>query len=367
MTKRQFFRLTAFLLLVALLLYVLCMLFKFQDSQQSKRMRTYKDQQPGAIDAVYIGASGVDRFWITSKAYEDYGMTVYPISTDGMATWVTLPTVKEALRTQTPKLIIVDIRCFGRNEVSKNAQMIRSRTLIDELPFFSPNRFWAIDRTLDHLHEAFPDEVDRFDISLFFTFIRYHNKWSKDEFTFEELKDPPSEFLGTYVALNSALIHPWKQPEATDECLPLEDYNEYYLRELLQFGVDNHLNMLFVNSPHWCMTEESGRYNTIASIIEEYGYPHVFYQSAEMMAKYGFDSQTDYYEGAHVNFDGAVKYTDVFAAYLAEHYDLPDHRDDPKCASWNGVYQHVLDRVQEYKDEVAAMDEMPEVQVGKTD
>ena len=52
----------------------------------------------------------------------------------------------------------------------------------------------------------------------------------------------------------------------------------------------------------------------------------------------------------HVNFYGAEKFTDALAAYLNEHYDLPDRRNDEAVkGDWDGIYDELLFEIREYE------------------
>ena len=80
MTKNQIIRCAAFSVIVCLLLVLMCELFENTNtSNYATRMYSYRNFNEDTVDAVMIGTSGIDRYWIAAKAYEDYGMTVYPL------------------------------------------------------------------------------------------------------------------------------------------------------------------------------------------------------------------------------------------------------------------------------------------------
>ena len=51
------------------------------------------------------------------------------------------------------------------------------------------------------------------------------------------------------------------------------------------------------------------------------------------------DYETDCYDDTHLNRSGAEKVTTYLGDYLAAHYTLSDHRNDPAYASWHGDYE----------------------------
>ena len=355
MNKKQFLRTVCFLLLAVLLFLLLCDLFDSNTGHITQRIRTYRDQKPGAIDAVYIGTSGVDRYWIAAKAYEDYGMTVYPLSSDGAPCWLMLNQIRDAQRTQTPQLYILDLRSFTwdvKSDIPRSE--VRARRIIDVLPFFSSNRLDAIKRSSALLHEVDPENYPQNDLSFYLPFIRQHDKWHNADFSFVNLQDPPSQSLGFYMSFFTVTRAPQEYAAVTEERAPLEAYNEANLRELISFIKEKDLSVLFLVSPYAATSDDLMQFNTIQDILEEEGFPYLFFNTAEMRDALPIDAATEFYNDGHVNYWGAVKYTDYLAAYLNEHYDFPDHRDDPRCASWNGVYATIQKRVASLEKQSAA-------------
>ena len=341
-----------FLLLAFGVLVFLSGLFKYDQGYMSQAFYDYKDQKKGTVDAVYIGSSAVNRYWIAAQAYEDYGMTVYPLSTDSQPVWLVKTMIQEALTTQDPKLIIIDIRSFAISEEEALERAERaSRYIIDELPFFSPRRLSAVNRSLALMHRLDPEEHFRIDISYYFPFIRFHSKWDNDTFSFDELKPVPSKYLGFYIQKKNTL-HVYQQDmnlNSTKNMEPLEPWCREYLEELLDYLKKNNLNALFVNTPHDAEDWALARYNTVEQIVTEAGFPYLSYLSEEKLAENIFDPKADFYNKGHVNYEGAKKYTADLSAYLDQHFDLPDHRGDPALERWNGVNDKIKKKIQQLK------------------
>ena len=72
MTKQQITKVVAFCLIVCIMLLCLCDLFEHNNlSNYSRRIHTYRTLEEDTVDAVFLGTSGVDRYWIAAKAYEE--------------------------------------------------------------------------------------------------------------------------------------------------------------------------------------------------------------------------------------------------------------------------------------------------------
>jgi hypothetical protein len=105
--------------------------------------------------------------------------------------------------------------------------------------------------------------------------------------------------------------------------------------------------------PYW-YDEYDAQMETYA---EEHGLK--FYNFVESVDEIGLDFWEDTYDaGLHLNLTGATKMSRYFADILAEHHDIPDHREDPEVASLYDV------KLTMYDAQVAAaaanMEEPPE-------
>ena len=170
MTKKELIRMIAFCLVVCMMLVLLCDLFENENTKNyDSRLYTYRTYNEDTIDAVFIGTSGVDRYWCGPKAYEDYGMTVYPLSTDAMPAWLYVDMLEYALEYQNPQMVLLDIRAFAQDNKTK-AMDVRARRILDALPWFSSQWFKVAFKSMKIIHEQ--DETKpRFDISFLLCYI----------------------------------------------------------------------------------------------------------------------------------------------------------------------------------------------------
>lgn len=352
MNRKQIIRTLVFFLLLFVVLVILSDLFEYQNSNMSRRYEKYKVLEDDTVDAVYIGTSGVDRYWINAKAYEDYGMTVYPLSTEGLPPWLIKNLIVEAYKHQNPQLIIIDVRPFITGNFSRNINLtdVRCRRVIDMLDYFSTNRISAITRSKEVLGEL-DDSYHWYNPSFYFSFIRYHHKWSDDAFTFDDLDTEYAGYMGFYVAESKSIKTKAQGPsQYVDTAEALDDISKRYLDELVAYVKEEKINVLFVDSHTISSELESARRLTLQQYFADAGMDYLTYNTPEMEALYPIDHETDFYNSSHVNYYGAEKYTEYFAKYLDEHYDFPDHRNDEKCAEdWNGIYDKIKKRIAKFE------------------
>ncbi len=371
-----FIRVIAFWLVVLSVVYVLCDIFEYKIDRGSQSLQTYYSLEDDTVDAIFLGTSGVDRYYNSAKGFEEYGVTGFNYSSEGFASWLALPMLKDALKTQSPKVIVIDMRLFTvKYKGTVPDYEVRARRIIDALNFFSPTRFEAINRTYEVIQENKPkpknekeEKQDKnkgleYYLSFVFSFIKYHSRWEKtadnmtaeekknvDGFTFTQIGNPKNEHMSFYLTKAFSLRKMSEVPQKvkTDKREKLDKVCEKYLLELLDY-LDKNIDaeILFLDTPHYHTEESMARTNTLCDILDERNYGYLVMEVDEEI----YDGKNDFYNEGHVNFYGAEKFTEGFARYLKETYNLPDRREDEKCKDdWFGPYDVIKKQIAKWEE-----------------
>jgi len=356
MTKKQVLRTVAFILVFFTMVFGLCDIFEQENTySHAQRFHTYRQLEKDTVDAVFVGTSGVDWYWIPSQAYEDYGMTVFPLASPAMPSWLYKTVIQDALRYQSPELFIIDIRSFGQSNVSSSVMEVRGRRVIDALSPFSPYRVSAAFETMKLIHRVDEDELE-FDISYLFSVAKYNSKWKDDEFRFKDnIGDVYHNYLGYYVNAKNSVTAKKIKPVKYDADyeLELDPISEENLYDLIDFIKKKDLNVLFVETPQNSTKKKMGRYNTVYKILEKEGMPYLHYytEKSENGISIGLDSSKHFFNAAHVNYEGAKIFTKEFSKYLDENYDFKDRRQDKKAQkNWAGVNDTLTENMKLFKE-----------------
>lgn len=344
MTKNQILRVVLLMIILLSLVVMLNSVFRYENSHMSARYTTYFNLPEDTVDVLITGTSGIDRYWIAAKGYEEQGLTAYPLSFDEMPAWMMVDVIREALKNQNPQLLVIDMRGFTvsyDNEVSKYGTKIETpiHRVIDVMPVTSVNRLRAATKSVRIA--AKKDGWGSFSaLSFYMPFIKYHSRWDTADFSIDSMQLKPSEYLGMFLDSGNSLreiILP--VTEKTDERIALDPICEEALYELLDFIDTLEQEVLFLDTPKYLAEKEYGRMNTLCSILDERGYRYKCYSVEDG----SYNRYTDFYNHAHVNYRGAEKFTADFAVYLKENYSLPDRREDEACRKdWAGVYEKIL-------------------------
>lgn len=357
MTKKEFGRMIAFALVVCLMLICLCEVFELNDTTNiAMRFKKFYNLEENTVDAVWIGTSGSDRYWMAPKAYEEYGMTVYPLAVDAMPTWLFINMIEEAQDKHDTKLFIIDLRAYGQNNTKKSAMDVRARRVLDAMPFFSVNRLKVAFKTMEEIQKV-TGEKSAFELSYLLPYIKYHSKWSEEDFSIKNnVSDAEHSYLGFYMNKKLSVKQSEQEPYVYDADYfeELDPIAEDSLYELLDYIKEHELNVLFVDTPQYKSEMEMGRANTVCKILDEYGVPYLNFSATDENGDFPhgleLDHEKDFYNEGHVNYYGAEKFTAVMAAYIDANYDLPDRRNDEAVREdWDGVYDKILKQIEKWE------------------
>ena len=213
--------------------------------------------------------------------------------------------------------------------------------------------------------------MDRYGDSVweyYLPFIRYHNEWSG----FGELAERTREmfrwkFSSRNVLKGMAARVTWepcspnrmdvRQDRSTEELTP---ESEAVLRAYLDFCRENDVPVLFISAPCRINPDDESRQvflreNRAGEIVQEYGFPFVnfHYYTDEI----GLDMDRDYYNDAHLNYRGQIKFTEYLARFLAEEYGVTGGGlTESQRAEWDRSADYAR-RFYAYAEELAAAGE----------
>lgn len=359
MTKKQVIRCIAFVLVVCAALLVLCDLFEQENGGNTDRcFNTYRALGKDTVDAVFIGTSGVACYWVSPLAYEEFGMTVYPLASDALPAWLYTSMIDEVLTYQSPELILLDIRPFTSGAVDREKMDANARFVLDAMDIFSLNRHKTAVKTMKTIHSVY-EEAPEFDISYFLSFVKYHGKWTDAQYLVSyNLGQRMHKYGGYRLDPDFSAVVREMTPTEYDPSL-VKDLNplcEQSLYEVLDYIREQDLKVLFVDTPK-VLGSKVGPTNRVFQILEEEGFDYLTYLDIPEDGSFPLeiDFKTDFFNEGHVNYYGAEKYTHALAVYLKEHYDLPDRRNDPRVqADWDGLYAKIQEDLKVIEADTAA-------------
>jgi hypothetical protein len=276
-----------------------------------------------SIDVLFVGDSGIYSDISPMAIYEKYGFTSYDYATPAASNLLSYYMLKEALKTQTPKVVVMDeTSIFGQKESEPF-----TRQYIDVIP------------NDDVKKELLNDSIYNFDnaykIGAYINFFRYHARWNKIK---------SSDFqVANYDITNKGyqLYKEHKNSKINDEYMDdvndAIDFKNSYLPESViksknlceALGI----KFLLISIPDttiWIQAKSKKMINWTKD--NNISYYDLNYHFKDINLSF----ETDFLdEGMHLNVSGATKVSNYLGAYLLDNYNLPNHQSDPTYQSWN--------------------------------
>lgn len=313
-----------FLGLLLFLLSGFSRIFQFKYMDGMYHMKTFYELEKNSLDVLVLGSSHAYEDINPAVLWEEHGIAAYDLCGSIQPMWNTYYYLKEALKTQKPKLIILEAYC-----VSLDLDYIDEGRIVKN--YYGLH--WSKDK-LEAAMESVPREQWR---EFLPEWVRYHNRY-------QELES--QDFL-PYLGQNNVYRN-WKgfggncafmeTAEAadfyTEEELPLHEKAERYYRKMIELTQKEDIPLLIVVSPYVGIErEEFGKYNRAERIAEEYGVPFINYNL--LSEEIGLDFGLDAADSGHLNHLGSTKFTSYLGEYISESYPMPDHRGDQAYVSWD--------------------------------
>lgn len=308
------------LLLCVLILSGACLSLCFYHSYTGILISGLFREPENTVDVVVLGASEAYIDYSAAYAYDLYGFTSYPYAWDAATGMLYEAQVREVLKRQNPKWIVVEINGILYDDIKDVTNSHSLRTFLDHTPMsFNKLRTMAQFAPVeDWYHYLFP-------------LAKYHENWKIAYDQGGLLRDLLSvKKNGSVLKGNVTNVMSFDAPETRDvtqdySTEPLEPQAEAYLISFLEFCRENNLdNVMFVRFPHIIASDWNyGRFrrcNEAERIIESYGFP--FVNMERDYADIGLDFSADFYNEDHLNFVGQQKLTAYFGKVLTETYGV---------------------------------------------
>ncbi len=336
MSKRgNIIRIICFIFLLLAMLIVTSPLF-FVDAASSKTfLDTFYAQREDSLQVIYLGNSGVYRYYQAPLAWNAYGIASLNIATASQPAAAIRYLMEESLKTQEPELFVVDLRSFSDSSLSD----ANVHNLID---FVKPS--WTKVKMIAACcwYEKFW-YADMFEF--FFPIIRFHDRW--EEWTWEDFQPLISSVKGAYTYSNFLNNVQSEVTEilVTPERAQPNSNSLWALNNLLDYCDEQGLTVLFVASPFLEHERQKQVINALGDVVVERGYELINFNTPEMLEAVGLDVATDFMDNTHTNIRGSILYTHYLAGLLQQKYGLEDLRGQADYADWDAAYIEYSDLI----------------------
>lgn len=309
MNKRN---IVSILLFVSLVIVIGSFLTKvFNRKSDLEIWNDFYNQPKESIDIIIMGSS------LTEMAINPYqlGMStdssVYNFSVSAQTTPARTYFLKEILKTQSPKMIVMETYRYMQNP----------GMAIDEILYSMSGMKWSWNKLQMMLEIPIRDEYADHRMEIILPLLAGHNRWTDlqaDDFLNLDGTMPNVRRGSSYGVVNiepqSQLVVPTKETDG------IPDMQEPYIEEIITLCKENDITLLFFNTPNPEYDENALKgYN---ALYEYLGSQNVDYLDCnyEEAIRAWIDTTTDFCDYHHTNTVGQYKTTKFLADYINEKY-----------------------------------------------
>lgn len=357
----------------------------------------YSEVEAGGHQVLMVGDCELYENFDPVTLWENYGIDSYIRGNAQQLPWQSYYLLKEALRYETPKVVVFSVLELKYNEPQKEEY---NRLTIDRMK-------WSMDKWNIIRASMMDDESV---MEYIFPILRYHARIT--QITEEDLRyywnnDTKHTVSGYYMRIDTSPYqigqwgeenyvgtysdeHAAAKPEAekdegwsaeadgnavdggwsaeadgnaadegwsaeadgntvdeskpaktgsseTEKVTPLGEHAMHYLDLIRELCEENDIRLLLVKAPSVSPVWYAEWEDQITAYADQYGLDYINY--LELVDEVGIDFAEDTYdEGLHMNYSGAVKCADYLGGYLSGHYNLEDRRKDSSISDkWHKI------------------------------
>lgn len=239
--------------------------------------------------------------------------------------------MKESLKTQSPKVMVVEMYYVTNNGYGTQGDVYRNTLGLN----------WSLDYIKNAKYtagkSAYNDTTTELTLKLPIIHSRYQELTSLD---FVDKKYYNRGFRSSW------LSNEFVTPEAcvNDEIGVLSEENKYWIRQMKELAAENNIDLVLFTAPYILSPEAGFTYNALAEFCKEENIEYLDFNKRYL--EIGFNYASDMWEKSHVNVYGSEKVTKYICDYLTERYTFESHASDERYEIWETnslAWQHEKD------------------------
>lgn len=352
---KKYLKAIIFIIVFITILYFMDQLYNPVGTQrewyQSNGVLDFYKQNKDTIDILYVGDSSVYSGISPMEVYNQIGVTGFSFSSPGQKVWSSYYFIKEAYKTQKPKIVFLETgEFFAKKE---NEDELSRRRAIDSLKLSANKMEMINDDTYNF------SNYDK--LGCIFPTLRYHSRWSKiDEMDIRKLISNTEYTYKGYLLDKS--INEFSDKKSNNKKRIKSDKKESKnikeleavfpeevkekLNKIEDICKNNNSELVFISMPSpktWTIDQ----YN---KILEYATYKNIKFIDLNIDEKIQMDWKEDSSDaGNHLNIYGAEKVGKYIADYIKTNWNMEEHKTDEKYTSWNeeleGYKQNKLEKL----------------------
>lgn len=297
----------------------------------------------GLVDVFFVGSSHCYCSVYPDFLWRDDGIAAFDLAISGQDKWSSYYSLKEAFKTQKPEAVFVE--CYGLLYDGYLVEGNKYRNLLSFGP--TAENMALIERTVGR--------EDRWKYFLRWPIVhtRYHELGKYDFVQYEPSVYGRGANCGWVTGQGPDL----GIARSCEGLGALSGENEEWMEDMIALAGEEGFTLVFFVAPMGVSEDDQMVFNAAAAYAAERGVDFVDF--GKLSDVIDFDSGTDFEDGNHCNAYGAAKVMEYLRGYLAENFDLKDHRGEAAYELWDLSYRYYrrLEAERVYAGNTGSMDE----------
>lgn len=325
--RKSIVKIICFMLLLAGLLARYTQVYSFKYVDGIAGIQSFYRQDGPINDVIFVGNSNVFEDINTGVLWDEYGIASFDLAGSVQPVWNSYYYIQEALKTQTPRLIVLEVMGALQSAEYIDASRIIKNTY---------GMRWSPDKAKAVKVSSPREEWNNYLWEIPTYHMRYYELGPEDYRADRDIPNWGTGGIWKGFLINTDTVA-CEKPEGfqTDETAEIHAKAEQYLREICRLCQAHGVELLFIKSPGVTSRSATMKYNRAAEIGAEYGVPFVNFNF--FYDEIGLDFSTDLGDPSHLNYRGNVKYTRYLAEYIKARYDIPDRRGEAGYESYDAI------------------------------
>ena len=266
--------------------------------------------EENSLDVLFIGSSQILRGVDPVQLEEETGLRAYSRATTKQAASVSYYYLKNALKTQSPRMVVIDpSTLYTEYDADEDEAFVRYA--FDTMPL----DFDKVSAVRDTIRTA----EDQHMLDYLLPAVYYHDRlfeMTGFDWEYPLLKDKSDPNRGA-ILLDD--IAPQTFVPLTGDSVTPEPYAEsslYWYEKTIDLCKERDIRFVMLRMPRTTWTEDLHAGD--AAFAEAHNIPLLDFNMEELYAETGLDDQTDFFDRNHLCATGAHKLTHVLGKLLAE-------------------------------------------------
>ena len=291
-------------------------------------------------DVLFLGSShGVTSF-LPQELYNQYGITSYNLSCEQQGMVTSYYWLKEALRYQSPKVVVLECYfCFPYMvEEPLNTEESYTRKAIDFMKW-SPVKAEAV--------KTICEVDDNQDVwSYYFPNVRYHTRWEnldRNDYRYREMAGRAGlkGFAPLYFHLGEEGegFVPHEAGE-TEECAEMAPLMREYLDKINDLCREKDITLILTITP--AMAADHTKCNAVQAYAAEKELAFISFNEQDVYQQMDYQIMVDNCDNGHPNIWGAAKVTNYLGGVLQEQFAI-ESKEHPQWEETREDYAFITD------------------------